>query len=256
MAFWAAFSNGLFQDLVWSGNERCLQLEAAHYQVRQRPTTLSTLSPCQLERKHTWYIWNTILCSLPKQLCLSIKVHTHISCPLLLHAISALEQGLMMLCCKFDNHMATPLTGDIWDMIDMQVPTSSCSERNGSWISWGLWRGPSWSRDLKPPASSLSSTHTFPARNIRLLALAAAAIWQRYLRLGPGSRYEQPQSWILTEQSLDFDEQPYIHPASRGVAAHTAGLFRSVRGAKGGFPPCGLPKLRIFTFPPRGGSPS
>ena len=28
-----------------------------------------------------------------------------------------------------------------------------------------------------------------------------------------------------------------IHPASRGVAAHTAGLFRSVRGAKGGFPP-------------------
>ena len=39
------------------------------------------------------------------------------------------------------------------------------------------------------------------------------------------------------------------HPASRGVAAHTAGLFRSVRGAKGGFP---LPKLRIFTFPPVG----
>ena len=26
----------------------------------------------------------------------------------------------------------------------------------------------------------------------------------------------------------------YIHPASRGVAAHTAGLFRPVRGAKGG----------------------
>ena len=47
-----------------------------------------------------------------------------------------------------------------------------------------------------------------------------------------------------------------IHPASRGVAAHTAGLFRSVRGAKGGFPPWGLPKLRILTFPPRGGSPS
>ena len=47
-----------------------------------------------------------------------------------------------------------------------------------------------------------------------------------------------------------------IHPASCGVAAHTAGLFRSVRGAKGGFSPWGLPKLRIFTFPPRGGSPS
>ena len=47
-----------------------------------------------------------------------------------------------------------------------------------------------------------------------------------------------------------------IHPASRGVAAHTASLFRSVRGAKGGFPPWGLPKLRIFTSPPREGSPS
>ena len=43
-----------------------------------------------------------------------------------------------------------------------------------------------------------------------------------------------------------------IHPASRGVAAHTAGLFRSVRGAKGAFPPWGLPKLRIFTSPPVG----
>ena len=38
----------------------------------------------------------------------------------------------------------------------------------------------------------------------------------------------------------------YIHPASRGVAAHTAGLIRSVRGAKGGFPPWGLFKLRSF----------
>ena len=37
-----------------------------------------------------------------------------------------------------------------------------------------------------------------------------------------------------------------IHPASRGVAAHTAGLFWSVRGAKGGFPPWGLFKLRSF----------
>ena len=45
-----------------------------------------------------------------------------------------------------------------------------------------------------------------------------------------------------------------IHPASRGVAAHTAGLFRSVRGAKGGFPPWGLPKLRIFTSPPKLGN--
>ena len=36
---------------------------------------------------------------------------------------------------------------------------------------------------------------------------------------------------------IDF----HIHPASRGVAAHTAGLFRSVRGAKGGFPRGGSP---------------
>ena len=76
----------------------------------------------------------------------------------------------------------------------------------------------------------------------------------------------------------------YIHPASRGVAAHTAGLFRSVRGAKGGveyeeqsstgeltyitagfvniftFPPVGAPQAREFSlFPPvgaRGGFPS
>ena len=73
-----------------------------------------------------------------------------------------------------------------------------------------------------------------------------------------------------------------IHPASRGVAAHTAGLFRSVRGAKGGveyeeqsstgeltyitagfvnifliftFPPVGAPQAREFSlFPPVGAS--
>ena len=58
-----------------------------------------------------------------------------------------------------------------------------------------------------------------------------------------------------------------IHPASRGVAAHTAGLFRSVRGAKGGveyeeqsstgeltYITAGF--VNIFTSPPRGGSPS
>ena len=76
---------------------------------------------------------------------------------------------------------------------------------------------------------------------------------------------EQPT--IINYQLLDVCGC-YIHPASRGVAAHTAGLFRSVRGAKGGFPPWGLPKLRSFTSPPvgapqarefsppRGGSPS
>ena len=62
----------------------------------------------------------------------------------------------------------------------------------------------------------------------------------------------------------------YIHPASRGVAAHTAGLFRSVRGAKGGveyeeqsstgeltYITAGFVNIfLIFTSPPRGGSPS
>ena len=52
-----------------------------------------------------------------------------------------------------------------------------------------------------------------------------------------------------------FQSHFIIHPASRGVAARTAGLVRSVRGAKGGFPPWGLPKLRIFTSPPPVGAP-
>ena len=63
-----------------------------------------------------------------------------------------------------------------------------------------------------------------------------------------------------------------IHPASRGVAAHTAGLFRSVRGAKGGvesppveasqarefslFLPVGASQAREFSLFPRGGFPS
>ena len=63
-----------------------------------------------------------------------------------------------------------------------------------------------------------------------------------------------PDLRLLDVHYVDF--YPYIHPASRGVAAHTAGLFRSVRGAKGGFPPWGLPKLGNFHFSPRGGSPS
>ena len=58
----------------------------------------------------------------------------------------------------------------------------------------------------------------------------------------------------------------YIHPASRGVAAHTAGLFRSVRGAKGGVEYeeqsstgeltyiTEASQARIFTFPPVGAS--
>ena len=49
-----------------------------------------------------------------------------------------------------------------------------------------------------------------------------------------------PLNMIVPEISY---AETCIHPASRGVAAHTAGLFRPVRGAKGG-------------FSPRGGSPS
>ena len=44
-----------------------------------------------------------------------------------------------------------------------------------------------------------------------------------------------------------------IHPASRGVAAHTAGLFRSVRGAKG---PVEASQATEFSLFPRGGFPS
>ena len=76
----------------------------------------------------------------------------------------------------------------------------------------------------------------------------------------------------MLEAQISFSEviyiYIYIHPASRGVAAHTAGLFRSVRGAaKGGveyeeqsstgeltYITAGF--VNIFTFPPCGGSPS
>ena len=53
-----------------------------------------------------------------------------------------------------------------------------------------------------------------------------------------------------------------IHPASRGVATHTAGLFRSVRGLRNrSKTSCstmlqlGLPKLSNFHFSPRRGFP-
>ena len=42
---------------------------------------------------------------------------------------------------------------------------------------------------------------------------------------------------ILKTTKMIDESNLCIHPASRGVAAHIAGLFRSVRGAKGGFPP-------------------
>ena len=53
-----------------------------------------------------------------------------------------------------------------------------------------------------------------------------------------------PTVWTHFSDDLSLFESHkmlYIHPASRGVAAHTAGLFRSVRGAKGGFPRGGSP---------------
>ena len=48
---------------------------------------------------------------------------------------------------------------------------------------------------------------------------------------------------------LDIYTYVYVHiftPLRVGWPPHTAGLFRSVRGAKGGFPPWGLFKLRSF----------
>ena len=44
----------------------------------------------------------------------------------------------------------------------------------------------------------------------------------------------------------DWDVLHLFTPASRGVAAHTAGLFRSVRGAKGGFSPVGALQAKKF----------
>ena len=49
-------------------------------------------------------------------------------------------------------------------------------------------------------------------------------------RTKPGGEASAPERTTLPNLISD------MHPASRGVAAHTAGLFRSVRGAKGGFP--------------------
>jgi len=85
-------------------------------------------------------------------------------------------------------------------------------------------------------------------------------------------------SYSITQRRTSQPTQKYIHPASRGVAAHTAGLFRSVRGAKGGveyeeqsstgeltcitagfvniFLSGRSPSCGIFTFPPRASSPS
>ena len=71
--------------------------------------------------------------------------------------------------------------------------------------------------------------------------------------------------WELSQRQVGSEVPGCIHPASRGVAAHTAGLFRSVRGAKGvgapqakNFhfpPPWGLPKLGNFHFSPPWGLP-
>ena len=61
-----------------------------------------------------------------------------------------------------------------------------------------------------------------------------------------GSMWNLPHMSNVKSDPSNVYLQMIIHPASRGVAAHTAGLFRSVRGAKGGFPPWGLFKLRSF----------
>ena len=51
---------------------------------------------------------------------------------------------------------------------------------------------------------------------------------------GSVQRCSKAESTVLGIIRNQGWQRIYIHPASRGVAAHTAGLFRSVRGAKGG----------------------
>ena len=92
---------------------------------------------------------------------------------------------------------------------------------------------------------------------INIVILLISPNIPKYLLISPNQVNE------LTKQITMFH---IIHPASRGVAAHTAGLFRSVRGAKGGVesPPLGnfcfsplwgLPKLGNFHFSPPWGLP-
>ena len=119
-----------------------------------------------------------------------------------------------------------------------------------------------------------SNLWEFPWRSLK-------GIYTRYSltkSVGNGSNTCKPQNhMILTtcRQRRHATRFANIHPASRGVAVHTAGLFRSVRGAKGGVkyeeqsstgeltyitagfvnifhfsPPWRLPKLGNFHFSP------
>ena len=88
-----------------------------------------------------------------------------------------------------------------------------------------------------------NSVPTIPTRFSRSTTLLLSwKSWESLMRPGGGLWAEERWSSLSQRERLGCC---LIHPASRGVAAHTAGLFRSVRGAKGGFPPWGLPKLRI-----------
>ena len=101
--------------------------------------------------------------------------------------------------------------------------------------------------NLVPPPLHSTSTHILhihPPPALLSEQQLRAQFWRKKFFFAPGEQK------LCTSLTTVLPQKSNIHPASRGVAAHTASLFRSVRGAKGGFPPWGLPKLRIFTSPP------
>ena len=112
------------------------------------------------------------------------------------------------------------LVGSAWS-VALVAPVATASQLRRPWPL----RGRRWQREWPTTGSAASGW-------------SAHLAWEKWWSLKMGHFSPKLIEHILNNIS--------IHPASRGVAAHTAGLFRSVRGAKGGFPPWGLFRLRSF----------
>ena len=92
------------------------------------------------------------------------------------------------------------------------------------------------------------------ASNFGLSCYALAPLWSD--KTSPRRPASWWVLWVASGKRLQFCElENHYSPRFAWGGPHTAGLFRSVRGAKGGFPPWGLPKLRSFTSPPPWGLP-